>query len=137
MLIANFLPIFIFKLISKIHTVHRAQSFKIRVAEDDFDNFKQIFYNVSTQTHFCHVPLKMVSKYYQIVFNVLRLFFSHDINGYHISATIPILPLFARYIIYKIAAVRFEKSRGEVCLGPGNEVTSARSLSDFWLARVA
>ena len=96
MLIANFLPIFIFKLISKIHTVHRAQSFKIRVAEDDFDNFKQIFNNASTQTHFCHVPLKMVSKYYQIVFNVLRLFFSHDINVYHISATTPILPLFAQ-----------------------------------------
>ena len=75
MLIANFLPIFIFKLISKIYTIHRAQSFKIRVAEDDFDNFKQIFYNASTQTHFCHVPLKMVSKYYQIIFNVLRLFF--------------------------------------------------------------
>ena len=40
--------------------------------------------------------LKMISKYYQIVFNVLRLFFSHDINVYHISATTPILPLFAR-----------------------------------------
>ena len=96
MLIANFLPIFTFKLISKIYKVHRAQSFKIRVAEDNFDNFKQIFYNVSTQTHFCHFPLKMVSKYYQIVFNVLRLFFSHDINGYHINATAPILPLFTR-----------------------------------------
>ena len=89
-------PIFIFKLISTIYTVHHAQSFRIRVAEDSFHNFKQIFYNVSTQTHFCHVPLKMVSKYYQIVFNVLRLFFSHDINVYHISATTPILPLFAR-----------------------------------------
>ena len=36
-------------------------------------------------------------------------------------------------------AVRFEKSRGEVCLGPGtnNEVNSARPLSDLWQARVA
>ena len=71
----------------------------------------------------------------------MRLFFSHDINGNHINATTPILPLFAREppIIYKIAAVRFEKSWGEVCLGPGtnNEVTSARPLSDFWLTRVA
>ena len=33
----------------------------------------------------------MVSKYYQIIFNILRLFFSHDINGYHINATAPIL----------------------------------------------
>ena len=89
-------PIFIFKLISTIYTVHHAQSFRIRVAEDGFHNFKQIFYNVSTQTHFCHVPLKMVSKYYQIIFIVLRLFFSHDINGYHINATTPILPLFAQ-----------------------------------------
>ena len=89
-------PIFIFKLILTIYTVYRAQSFRIRVAKDGFDNFKQTFYNVSTQTHFCHVPLKMVSKYYQIIFNVLRLFFSHDINGYHINATTPILPSFAR-----------------------------------------
>ena len=89
-------PIFIFKLISTIYTVHHAQSFRIRVAEDGFHNFKQIFYNVLAQTHFCHVPLKMVPKYYQIIFNVLRLFFSHDINGYHINATTPILPLFAQ-----------------------------------------
>ena len=35
--------------------------------------------------------------------------------------------------------VRFESSRGEVSLGFGtnNEVTSARPLSDIWLARVA
>ena len=35
-----------------------------------------------------HVPLKMVSKYdYQIIRNVLRLFFCHDINGYHSDST--------------------------------------------------
>ena len=45
-------PIFIFKLILTIYTVYRAQSFRIRVAKDGFDNFKQTFYNVSTQTHF-------------------------------------------------------------------------------------
>ena len=95
-LFTSSVPISIFKLISTIYTVHRAQSFRIRVVEDGFHNFKQIFYNVSTQTHFCHVPLKMVSKYYQIIFNVLRLFFSHDINGYHTNATTPILPLFAQ-----------------------------------------
>ena len=89
-------PIFIFKLISTIYTVHRAQSFRIRVAEDGFDNFKQIFYNVSTQTHFCRVALKMVSKYYQIISNIMRLFFLHDINGYRINPKAPILPLFAR-----------------------------------------
>ena len=89
-------PIFIFIIISKIWTVYRAQCFRIRVAEGGFDNFKQIFYDVSTQTHFSHVPLKMVSKYYQIIFNILRLFFSHDINGYHINATAPILPSFSR-----------------------------------------
>ena len=50
-------PIFIFKLILTIYTVYRAQSFRIRVAEDGFDNFKQTFYNVSTQTHFCAVQL--------------------------------------------------------------------------------
>ena len=72
-----------------IQYTHRTQSFSIKVTEGGFGNFK-------TQTHFYHVPLKMVSKYYQIVFNVLKLFFSHDINGYHISATTPILPLFAR-----------------------------------------
>ena len=33
--------LFIFKLISTIYTVHRAQSFSIKVAEDGFDNFKQ------------------------------------------------------------------------------------------------
>ena len=48
-------PIFIFKLILTIYTVYRAQSFRIRVAKDGFDNFKQTFYNVSTQTHFCAV----------------------------------------------------------------------------------
>ena len=45
-------PIFIFKLILTIYTVYRAQSSRIRVAKDGFDNFKQTFYNVSTQTHF-------------------------------------------------------------------------------------
>ena len=45
-------PIFIFKLILTIYTVYRAQSFRIRVGEDGIDNFKQTFYNVSTQTHF-------------------------------------------------------------------------------------
>ena len=45
-------PIFIFKLILTIYTVYRAQSFRIRVAKDGFDNFKQTFYNLSTQTHF-------------------------------------------------------------------------------------
>ena len=29
-------------------------------------------YDVSTQTHFYHVPLKMVSNYYQIILNILR-----------------------------------------------------------------
>ena len=57
------------------------------------------------------------------------------------NTTAPIFPLLSRYapIIYKIAALRFEKSQGEVCHGPvtNNEVTSARPLSDFWLARVA
>ena len=33
--------LFIFKLISTIYTVHRAQSFSIEGAEDGFDNFKQ------------------------------------------------------------------------------------------------
>ena len=42
---------------------HRAQSFSIKVTEDGFGNFK-------TQTHFYHVPLKMVSKYYQIILNI-------------------------------------------------------------------
>ena len=95
-LFTNSVPIFIFKLISTIYTVHRAQSFRIRVAEDGFHNFKQIFYNVSTQTHFCRVALKMVSKYYQIISNIMRLFFLHDINGYRINPKAPILPLFAR-----------------------------------------
>ena len=89
-------PIFIFIIIFKICAVYHAQCYRIRVAEDGFDNFKKIFYDVSTQTHFCHVSLKMVSKYYQIIFNILRLFFSHDINGYYINATTPILPSFAR-----------------------------------------
>ena len=95
-LFTNSVPIFIFKLISTIYTVHHAQSFRIRVAEDGFHNFKQIFYNVSTQTHSCRVALKMVSKYYQIISNIMRLFFLHDINGYRINPTAPILPLFAR-----------------------------------------
>ena len=38
----------------------------------------------------------MVSKYYQIIFNILRLFFFHDIISYQMDATTPILPLFAR-----------------------------------------
>ena len=52
-------PIFIFQLISIIYTIHRAQCLSIKVAEDGFDGFdafKQI--DVSTQTHFYHVPLK-------------------------------------------------------------------------------
>lgn len=48
--------IFIFQLISIIYTIHRAQWLSIKVAEDGFDAFKQI--DVSTQTHFYHVPLK-------------------------------------------------------------------------------
>ena len=39
-LFAYLVLIFIFKLISTINTVHRAQCLKIRVAEDGFDNFK-------------------------------------------------------------------------------------------------
>ena len=38
----------------------------------------------------------MVSKYYQIIFNTLRLFFFHDIISYQMDATAPILPFFAR-----------------------------------------
>ena len=49
-------PIFIFQLISIIYTIHLAQCLSIKVAEDGFDAFKQI--DVSTQTHFYHVPLK-------------------------------------------------------------------------------
>ena len=48
-------------------------------------------------------------------------------------------PPFCLYLLGNpLAAVRFEKSWGEVCLGPGinNEVTSARLLPDLWLARV-
>ena len=46
--------------------------------------------------HTCRVALKMVSKYYQIISNIMRLFFLHDINGYRINPKAPILPLFAR-----------------------------------------
>ena len=46
-----------------IQYTHRAQSFSIKVTEDGFGNFK-------TQTHFYHVLLKMVSKYYQIILNI-------------------------------------------------------------------
>ena len=49
-------------------------------------------------------------------------------------------PPFCLYLLGNpLATVRFEKSWGEVCLGPGinNEVTSARLLPDLWLARVA
>ena len=38
----------------------------------------------------------MVSKYYQIIFNILRLFFFHDIISYQMDATASILPFFAR-----------------------------------------
>ena len=71
-----------------IQYTHRAQSFSIKVTEDGCGNFK-------TQTHFYHVSLKMVSKYYQIILNIERLFF-HDINGYHSKTTASLLPLFAR-----------------------------------------
>ena len=56
---------------------------------------------------------------------------------------VTVLTLKPRFCLYllgnPLAAVRFEKSWGEVCLGPGtnNEVTSARPLSDFWPTRVA
>ena len=46
-----------------IQYTHRAQSFSIKVTEDGCGNFK-------TQTHFYHVPLKLVSKYYQIILNI-------------------------------------------------------------------
>ena len=49
-------------------------------------------------------------------------------------------PRFCLYLLGNpLAAVRFEKSWGEICLGPvtNNEVTSARLLSDLWLACVA
>ena len=49
-------------------------------------------------------------------------------------------PPFCLYLLGNpLATVRFEKSWGEICLGPGtnNEITSARLLSDLWLARVA
>ena len=68
-----------------------------RVTEDGFDNLKLlILYDVPTRTHFYNVPFKMVSKYYQIIFNILRLSFFHDIISYQMDATAPILPFFAR-----------------------------------------
>ena len=56
---------------------------------------------------------------------------------------VTVLTLQPRFCLYllgnPLAAVRFEKSWGEICLGPvtNNEVTSARLLSDLWLACVA
>ena len=38
----------------------------------------------------------MVSKYYQIIFNILRLFFFHDIISYQMDATAPFFPLLSR-----------------------------------------
>ena len=56
---------------------------------------------------------------------------------------VTVLTLKTRFCLYllgnPLAAVRFVKSWGEVCLRPGtnNEVASARLLPDLWLARVA
>ena len=56
------------------------------------------------------------------------------------ATVLTLKPRFCLYLLGNpLAAVRFEKSWGEVCLGPGtnNEVTSARLLPDLWLAHVA
>ena len=55
-----------------------------------------MLYDVSTRTRFYHVPFKMLSKYHQIIFNILGLFFFHDINSYHMNTTAPIFPLLSR-----------------------------------------